>query len=349
MDRVRALSERILLVGLLLFACVAAAGSPELAMPDRIVWGFRDGVPFNQPKGLAIDAIRGEVIVANTGAHRLEIFSLGGRPLERMVHRVRSADGSWQDGLPRGVAVTADGRYLVTDNLSTLVDILDRRGRETGRIAPAFSASGAASAVHVSRLGDIWIGGPPRDDRVYRFGASFESLSVWGESGAGRGRLKNITAITTLPDGDVVVACASTELAIQIFSPEGAFRFGFGVHDLGPGNFSLPSGIAATDDGRLWISDEIRQNVQVFDSQGGYIGSFGGKGLGPADFLYPSALASDGHATVAVAEREAGRIQIFHLTEGGEGSESKSEVTLGKGSADTTESPRDSSQKGETP
>lgn len=316
--------ERTALAGLLLLATGAAApGSPELAMPERIVWGFRDGVPFNQPRGIAVDGTRGEVIVANTGAHRIEIFSLAGRPLERIVHRVRAADGSWQDGLPRCVAVAADGRYLVADNLASAISVLDRRGRVTATVEPSFRVNGSSSAIHVSRTGDVWVGGPPRDDRVHRFNASLDSVSAWGESGATPGRLKNITAITTLPDGDIAVACASTELAIQVFSQEGTFRFGFGVHDLGPGNFSLPSGIAATDDGRLWISDEIRQNVQVFDLKGTYLGSFGGKGLGPSDFLYPSALASDRKATVAVAEREAGRIQIFSVIGGGEGSEPK--------------------------
>ncbi|HET9251618.1 MAG TPA: NHL repeat-containing protein [Candidatus Eisenbacteria bacterium] len=316
--------ERTTLAGVLLLACGAAApGSPDLAMPERIVWGFRDGVPFNQPRGIAIDGVRGEVVVANTGAHRIEIFSLAGRPLERMVHRVRAADGSWRDGLPRCVAIAADGSYLVADNLASAISVLDRRGRVKGTLEPSFRVSGSASALHVSRTGDVWVGGPPRDDRVHRFDASLDSVSVWGESGAAAGSLKNITAITTLPDGDVAVACAGTELAIQIFSPDGTFRFGFGVHDLGPGNFSLPSGIAATDDGRLWISDEIRQNVQVFDLKGTYIGAFGGKGLGPSDFLYPSALASDRKATVAVAEREAGRIQIFSVIGGGEGSEPK--------------------------
>jgi hypothetical protein len=110
----------------------------------------------------------------------------------------------------------------------------------------------------------------------------------------------------------VVVACALTELALQIFSGAGAFVRGFGVHDVGAGNFSLPSGVAVTPDGRIFATDELRHCVQAFGPDGRFLGVLGADGLFAGGLSYPSALATDG-ARLAVVERVAGRLQVLEL------------------------------------
>ena len=335
---------------LALVLSIGAAPAPKLATPQFAVWGFRAGTSFNQPRGIAFDTGRGEIVVANTGANSIDVFTLGGRPLDRFQITDRKPDGSSVPGVPRCVAVARDGRYLVVDNLSDGVTIIDRRGRPAGRLDMPSTVRGPASALHVLPSGDVLAGGPPKDDRVYRFDAKGSLVSTWGERGDAPGHLDGITAIAALPSGDVVVACANTQLAVQIFSSAGEYRVGFGIHDIGPGNFSLPSGIAVTPDGRIWVSDEIRMSIQVFDPQGVYLGVLGGMGTALGSFSYPSALAGDGGQLLAVTDREAGRFQILHVNEGGEGSEPKSAV--GSSARDRTESPRAalvSTQKGETP
>jgi len=173
-------------------------------------------------------------------------------------------------------------------------------------------------ALHVARDSTLWVGGPVRDNRVYRFSASGDALGAWGVSGTGPGQLQQISAIATLPDGSVVVACTGTELGIQIFTPEGVYLRGFGRHDVGPGNVSFPSGVVTTDDARIWLSDELRQTVQVYDAEGAFLEMFGGMGQAAGDFLYPSAIATDGRRRIAVAEREGGRVQVFIRKEGGD-------------------------------
>ena len=288
-----------------------------IATPERIIWGYEEGVRLNLPNGVAFDLGRDEIVVANTASSRIEIYSPVGRPLTRFRHVLR-ADGASRDGLPRGVAVDAHGNYLVVDNLAFYVDRVDRRGRSIGHIEIPSTPQGVPMAVHVARDGGIWVAGPIRDNRIYRFDAAGKPLGVWGVSGTGPGQLQNISAIATLPDGGVVVSCASTELAIQIFTPEGAYVRGFGKHDVGPENVSFPSGVGVTDDGRIWICDELRQTVQVYDAQGSFLGMFGGMGQAAGDFLYPSAIATDGRRRIAVVEREGGRVQVFTTKEGGD-------------------------------
>ena len=85
----------------------------------------------------------------------------------------------------------------------------------------------------------------------------------------------------------------------------------FGVHDHGPGNFSLPSGVTTTADGRIWVGDGIRQIVQVFEADGSFLEIVGGVGSGPGQFFNPYALASDGRELIAVAERAGNRVQVM--------------------------------------
>jgi DNA-binding beta-propeller fold protein YncE len=296
-----------------------ALHAAPLIRPERVIFSAEGTAPFRVPRGLAFDRERGDLVVANTGAHRIEIFSSRtGRLLGRFVHRVRGADGSWADGLPRSVAVLPSGIIAVTDILSPLVDLVDRRGRSVGTVALPFSAPGPPAALCVSDSGELFVAGPPGDDRVYRLSAAMAITATWGVSGREPGQLRSITAIASVPGGGVVVACAQTQLAVQLFTGGGEFQTGFGRHDIGHGNASLVSGVAVTPDGRIWVADELRQIVQVFDSSGGYLGLFGGVGFAAGDLNYPSALASDGRNRLAVAEREIGRVQLL-ITDGGGG------------------------------
>lgn len=304
-----------LLAALLAPASLLAA---DLALPDCVVSGYEDGARFRTPHGVALDAVREELVVANTGDHRIEIFSLRGRPLGRFVHLATLPDGSTVPGLPHAVAVLPTGRIAVTDNLAYVVDVVDRRGRSVATLSLPSPVKGSPQALAVTPDGGLLVAGPPGDDRVYRFDAALRQTAVWGASGTEPGKLHAITALTELPDGRIAVACAQTKLGVQIFSKDGVYQTGFGIHDIGHGNFSLPSGIAATSDGRIWVSDELRQVINIFDGNGTYIAMLGGVGVAAGDLNYPCALAGDGRDRLAVAEREFGRVQILIARRGGE-------------------------------
>lgn len=285
--------------------------------PILVVSGPAPGIPFKAPRAIAIDAQHDEVLLANTGDHRIEIFSLGGDRRARFIHRVRGAGGEWVDGVPIALAVDRTGRIFVSDALASYVDVLDYRGRSVARIAlpaPAPTASAPRpGALSIAADGGLLVAERDGANRVHRFGADLALLGSWGVSGLEPGQLSAIMGIAVGRDGDVVVACAGTQLAVQIFSPAGEYRRGFGVHDIGPGNFSLPSGVAVSADGHIWVSDEIRQIVQVFEPSGAFKQSVGSGGRGPGQFQYPSALASDGKGLVAVAEREGNRFQLLRV------------------------------------
>jgi DNA-binding beta-propeller fold protein YncE len=306
-----------LIYSLALFTVSSAVHAEEPGIdPVFVVSAGKAGAPISAPRGVVIDTRRNEILLANTGMHRIELFDLKGTPLAFHVHRVKRLDGTLVDAQPSGVAVDRSGRLLVVDLLATYVDVLDFRGRSVGRLQlPSpdddLARGNGPGVVMVGLDGTIYVGTRGDEGRVYSFSPDLKRLGVWGRSGSGAGRLSRITGMATAPDGNLIIACNGTDLAVQVFDAAGRFQFGFGRHEIGQGNFSFPSGVAVTGDGRIWVADEIRQMVQVFDGAGTYLGMVGGGGLMPGQFQYPSALASDGGSRLAIAERVGNRIQFL--------------------------------------
>jgi DNA-binding beta-propeller fold protein YncE len=291
----------------------ALAGATTAA-PDLVLYGFSADAAFKVPRAVALDAARGEVLVGNTGAHSVEVFSLTGRPLARYVHRVERRDGTWVDGDPIGLAVDSAGRILVVDAVAGYVDVLDGLGRTYARLQPpTLSGDGGPGAVTVLRSGEILVGMSGETGRIHRFTREYALDGSWGEAGRTPGHLQNIRGLAEERDGNILVLCPETELAVQRFNSAGAYVGGFGRHEIGPGNVSFPSGITVTSDGRLYITDELRHIVLVLDSTGQQIDAISGGDSGPGLFQYPSALASDSQGRLAVVERGTARLQLLRL------------------------------------
>lgn len=289
------------------------AQASEIA-PELVLHGFAADATFKVPRTVALDTARGEILVGNTGAHTIEVFSLSGRPLARYAHRVERRDGTWADGDPTGLAVDSAGRILVVDAAAGYVDVLDGLGRAYARLEPpALPGDGGPGAVTVLRSGEILVGMSGETGRIHRFTREYALDGSWGEAGRAPGHLRNIRGIAEERDGSILVLCPDTELAVQRFSPAGSYLGGFGRHEMGPGNFSVPSGIAVAADGTLYVTDELRHLVVVLDGTGRQIDAIHGGDKGLGLFLYPSALASDGQGRLAVVERGSARLQLLRL------------------------------------
>ncbi len=306
-SRLAALALGLILGAALARHADAAAGVPALA-PRLLVWGFASGETLAQPRGIVFDPRDGAIYVANTGAHRVEVYSRTGRPLTRFVHRVTRPESTVVDGEPCALAFDRAGHLLVADQLALYVDVLDRRGRPVARLD---IPQGHPSALAVGADGTIYVGTTAETSRVYRFRPDYAPDGAWGEPGSAPGHLFDVTALAVMPDGALAVACARTDLAIQFFTPAGDYTGGFGAHEMGRGNLSLPSGVVGTADSLVWVCDEIRGDLQVFDRQGALVTVAGGRGGGGGEFSHPTAMAGDGRGLIAVTERVPGRFQVL--------------------------------------
>jgi hypothetical protein len=52
---------------------------------------------------------------------------------------------------------------------------------------------------------------------------------------------------------------------VQVFDREGRLLLALGEEGSGTGEFSLPTGIAIDDAGRIWVSDSGNRRLQVFE------------------------------------------------------------------------------------
>ncbi|MGE5176307.1 MAG: NHL repeat-containing protein [Hyphomicrobiales bacterium] len=297
-------------------AAPPAAAEPALLTPTTIVRGFSQDEGFTLPQGIAFDPRTGEIVVADTGRHAIEIFSRSGRGVFRFIHRICREDGTSTDGSPVAVAVDAEGRLYIVDMAASYIDVVDGRGRGIERLTPpAETDAGNPGAVAVTRAGRILVAMSGDAGRIHCFDRDGSLLRSWGTPGPSPGQLRHVRALAEAPDGSIAVLCTDTELAVQRFSAEGTYVDGFARHEIGPGNVSLPSGLVITEDGRLWVSDELRQTVLVFDNSGRFLRQVGQMGDAAGAFLYPSAVASDGRERLAVLERVGARFQLFRLPE----------------------------------
>lgn len=314
----RALMVLGLAAALLLPARAARAGAAEVVIDSTHVMGqAHRGQMFVRPRAIAIDPTHGEVIVANSGLGRIEYFDYRTWPLGFFTHEVPGPDGRPLVGEPLALAVTAQGELLLSDFRAPYVDVLDYRGRSLRTIVlPAPDDTAGAQAgpgqIAVAPDGHILIASRGAG-RVHVFDDRMRFVTTWGVTGQDSAQLKDITALAVAADGRVFVTCAATTYAVQVFDMDGRFERGFGRHELGPGNFSLPSGLAFASGDRVCVSDAIRQIVQVFETDGTFVGTFGGVGIGLAQFREPSALAGDGHGLLALAEKSGSRFQVLWL------------------------------------
>ncbi len=307
------------------------AVSPRTARPEAIamgdrpttvidstvaVWMGSGGMDLRSPLGVAIDTAGREVVVANTGAGRVEFFDWTGRPTGSFVHLVPDVHGRPVPGQPKHVAVMSDGRVVVVDALAPFIDVCDYRGRLLERVTlpPPDSSfeAGGAGPLAVLPNGGLLVASRARRGRVYAYDAEFQLTASWGDSGSAPGQLSAISALAVTPAGEVAVACIATELGIQMFDRDGRYLRGFGVHDIGPGRFSQPTGIVATPEGRLWVLDAVRANLQVFDTTGTLLDAVTAGAAG--DWLYPSGLATNGHGLFALTEMGGNRLQLLWIT-----------------------------------
>ncbi|MBI4697702.1 MAG: NHL repeat-containing protein [Nitrospirae bacterium] len=78
------------------------------------------------------------------------------------------------------------------------------------------------------------------------------------------------------------------------------------------GNFSEPSDVSVSKDGRVYIVDGVNNSVKVFNQNGKHVFSFGKIGSGNGEFRSPLGIDVDSSGRVYIADSGNRRIQIFN-------------------------------------
>ena len=102
---------------------------------------------------------------------------------------------------------------------------------------------------------------------------------------------------------------------MQQFTPAGKLLRTLGTRNE-PGedatHFNMPTDMAITPAGDIYVSDGYRNNRVVhFDKEGKFLSAWGKLGTGPGEFSTPHSIVVDSQGRLYVADRNNVRIQVF--------------------------------------
>jgi tripartite motif-containing protein 71 len=171
------------------------------------------------------------------------------------------------------------------------------------------------SALGVDPEGNVYVG----DDaagQVVVFDPGLRYRFRFASRGEEAGQLKSIAGIAV--QGRIIAVIDHQAVAVQLFDRAGNHLRGWGAHEMGAENFSLPAGVAIDAKGRIVVVDALRHEIKLFQQDGKFIGRYGGLGTGPGNVVYPSDVAVDRRGRLVVSESVGNRVQILREVEPGE-------------------------------
>ena len=310
--RARVASIAILLVNI---PHAAACAGISIRAVEHVVYGASAADLFRRPMGLAIDAERGVLVVADTGNNRIVLFDASGRARGSMSW------GSDDPGMPTGelrvVSIDAQARLFVLDALGNEIEVLNAAGSRLGLIepdAPLIHDGSRPQSLAVGASGRLYVlyaGATPGIVILNPDGSTVQRL---GFDASGAGLLTSPTALA-VDAGEQRIAVADPLAAhqVRIFDVAGNSLTSFGPHGEGNGTFSVATFVCWGPASTLWVIDAVRHSISVFDSDGRQLGLIGGFGRLPGQFYYPAACGFLARDRIVVLERGTSRFQVLAL------------------------------------
>lgn len=199
-----------------------------------------------------------------------------------VVYRV---ERPWGDlpvgrGLVSDVACDARGHVFVLIRRDTYVDAdapavveLDPQGNRLAAWGGAEIADG-----HMLTLAP--------DGRVFVVDRDAHQIVVFERHGARVGALgerhrpgapfNHPSGVAVAPWGDIYVADGYGAARVHRFAADFTHLTSWGRPGAGPGQFTTPHALWATEDGRVLVTDRENDRVQVFDREGGFLAAWNG-------------------------------------------------------------------------
>lgn len=296
----------VLLAALLALAAPARGGERsdlELKPVGLITSHLYEG-PLREPRGVSFDARRGEVWVADTANDLLAAF--GPDSMERFACGRTGAVRQ-----PIRVLADARGRLLVLGDDRSRIAVLNARGELLSDLAlPSLGERPVLGTMAMGPDGNLYVG-ENTSGQVLVYDADLKLRLRFGSRGDGPGEFQAIAGIAA--DKELVFVVDQQVTAVQAFDRKGDFVRGWGRHDMGVANFSLPSGIALDASGHVVVVDALRHEIKLFDREGNFVDRFGGLGSRLGQVSYPSDVATDPEGRIYVADKGNSRIQVFQV------------------------------------
>ena len=227
---------------------------------------------FCEPWDVAVSPDGQWIYVADTWNHRIQKFTIGGKPVMTWGKPNYDPISTGPFGLwgPRGIAVDSKGNVLVADTGNKRIVIYDSNGNFISQLGgggvnpgqfdePVGLITDPQGNLYVA---DTWnrriqVFGPNTDKTVYSASVQWDIAGWYSQTVDNKPYLavnQNHHLFVTDPDSFRIIE----------FTTSGDFVRTWGTYGNGQDNFGLPSGIVIDDLGRVWVSDAGNHRLMRF-------------------------------------------------------------------------------------
>ena len=285
------------------------AGAPVVAavQAPQVEWLRAYRYAFNSPVRLAIDTA-GSVYVADPRKGEVLVRSVDGRVMQ---HR-RGL------GRPGAIALDAASNIYLADLDTGLVSVYDAGWQFSHRFdGPGLQQAGDI-AIDDSRSRIYISDSQAHKVRVYSTAGAL--LFEFGNQGDGDAQFQYPSGVFYDAVNDEVLVSDQLGYRVQVFDPDGAYKYCIGGSSANPGSFfqggrllAAPQGLWADAQGRIYVADSFQGRIKVIDRNGGLLAEIGAFGQSGGALRIPSDVVVDRFGRLFVASANNARVEIFGI------------------------------------
>jgi len=249
---------------------------------------------FEEPAGIAVNPINGNLAVSDEVNGRVEVFNEKGEFIKTVG---KKGSGKGEFSKPRGVAIDAEGKIWVTDTGNNRVQELSEAGTYLAKFGSTGSGDGefeSPKGLAVDSKGNVWVA-DSGNNRVQEFNKELKYQRKFSTG-------KNPVGVAIDPKGNVWSDNDGETGALEEHTETGELIRKIVPSGEGIGRLQEPRRLAIGLNGELWVPDAANDRVEVFNQKGEYVAKFGALGSGTEQMKYPVALALDAKGNVWITD-----------------------------------------------
>ncbi|HEX5591771.1 MAG TPA: 6-bladed beta-propeller [Solirubrobacterales bacterium] len=247
---------------------------------------------FDQPTGIAVNPLNGNLVVPDEGNNRVQVFNEKGEYLSQFGS---FGTGNGQFNQPRAAGVDSKGNIWIIDTGNNRVEKFNEKGEYLSKFGSPGTGNGQFSTpknLTVDSKGNVWVA-DSGNKRVQKFNEKGEYVLQFSAG-------TNPIGLDVDKAGNVWSSNENETGAIEEHNEKGEFLQSFATKGTGTGQLREPRRLAVDANGYIWVPDALNNRVQVFNEKGEFVTKFGSFGSGSEQMNYPVGVAVDPRGNIWV-------------------------------------------------